>query len=69
LLALLAILCGVASQRKSLATLSRGYVLYYFQPFAQASLARSENNKALLRKQQGFIFVAEEGFEPPTFGL
>ena len=25
--------------------------------------------KALLLSQQGFFFVAEEGFEPPTFGL
>jgi hypothetical protein len=39
--------------------LTRCYGLYYLQPFAQASLARSENKKALLLSQQDFFFVAD----------
>jgi hypothetical protein len=42
---------------------------FLFPALRLASGLRSENKKALLLSQQGFFFVAEGGFEPPTFGL
>ena len=39
-------------------------------PFLRlASGRRPKNKKALPTNRQGFFFVAEGGFEPPTFGL
>jgi hypothetical protein len=45
---------GVLNKEKALLRLRRNYGLYYFQPFAQASFARSENNKALMLRIKAF---------------
>ena len=42
---------------------------FFFLPFPEASFRRVIKKKALLLSQQGLFFVAEGGFEPPTFGL
>ncbi len=58
---------GVSAQRKSRAVL-RTSTAFLFPSLRLASGRRSENKKAGYFVP-GFFFVAEGGFEPPTFGL
>ncbi len=59
----------ITAQRKSLVAPLARLRAFLFPSLQEASFLRSENKKALLLSQQGFSFVAEGGFEPPTFGL
>jgi hypothetical protein len=63
------ILLGELNKEKALLPQGRELRALLFSSLRKSSFSRSENNKALLHSQQGFIFVAEGGFEPPTFGL
>jgi hypothetical protein len=59
----------ITAQRKSLAALRAATGFIVFKLLQKQAFDVFENNKALALSRQGFFFVAEEGFEPPTFGL
>ena len=42
---------------------------FLFLSLTQTSLVRAKNKNPHRFRDQGFFFVAEGGFEPPTFGL
>jgi hypothetical protein len=58
---------GVSEKKKPCIHLRCLSGLSFHPSFEQAQLGLKTKTPSLLR--QGFFFVAEGGFEPPTFGL
>ena len=63
------ILLRVLNKEKALPRWSVATVFFIFILLQGQALDESENKKALPFHGKAFSLVAEEGFEPPTFGL
>ena len=60
---------GITAQRKSPSTLRVAWVFLFLHFRIQTAFNAQFEIKNPGALRQGFFFVAEGGFEPPTFGL